>query len=66
MTISLVWWALQLSLWLFMVLIYLIVKVSDKIDKYSSDGMACALVKYFDAIAVRGTGINLHEIKAME
>lgn len=64
MAISLVWCGLQLSLWLFVVLIYSIVKVSDKIDgsdKYSSDGMGRAIVKYFDGIAVHGTGINLHE-----
>ena len=63
MAISLTWWALQLSLWLFVMLVYTTLKVSDKIDvrnKLVRDGMGRATVKYFDRIAVRGTGINLH------
>lgn len=63
MAISLTWWAVQLSLWLFVMLVYTTLKVSDKIDvknKLLSDGMGRAIVKYFDRIAVHGTGINLH------
>ena len=63
MAISLTWWALQLSLWLFVMLVYTTLKVSDKIDvrnKWVRDGMGRAIVNYFDQIAVRGTGINLH------
>ncbi|XP_055304836.1 uncharacterized protein LOC129569723 [Sitodiplosis mosellana] len=58
MAISLTAWALELSLWLFAMLIYTTLKVSDKIDvrnKLVRDGLGRAMVKYFDGIAVRGT-----------
>lgn len=46
MAISLYWWSLQLSIWLFLLLIYLICHDFDNRNKY--DGWIYALVEYID------------------
>ncbi|XP_031634785.1 uncharacterized protein LOC116348066 [Contarinia nasturtii] len=63
MATSLCWWSLQLSLWLFVILIYLIIIVCRKFDqRLKYDGYIRDIVDVYnvdDAMAVRGTAFHV-------